>query len=162
MIGLTAAVYCCVLLALSYDGRHFSLSLRWKITVNVFYSMFTNVFYFCRILLRFKTFFLFLGERFFIYGLAGCLHSFPPPHVPKGNLCSSWNDVQTSFNVIGNDKSFLAFSECAMETMCLSHTPITSRTLFFNGPDITLIQPAVRREDTTQRSSDGVTWKMSQ
>ena len=43
MIGLTAAVYCClqlfcVLLALSYDGtgRHLSLSLRRKIAANFF------------------------------------------------------------------------------------------------------------------------------
>ena len=50
MIGLTAAVYCCfqlsLLLGLLYEGRHLSLSVRRKITVNVFYSTLTNVFLF--------------------------------------------------------------------------------------------------------------------
>ena len=73
MMGLTAAVYCCFQLSLwpagpglLYEGRHLSLSLRRKITANVFYSTFTNgFFYFCHVF-TFLTF-LFLGERFFIY-----------------------------------------------------------------------------------------------
>jgi len=47
-----------------YEDRHLSLSLRRKITVNVFYSTFTDVFFtFVTFFLHFKTF----GERFFIY-----------------------------------------------------------------------------------------------
>jgi len=38
----------------AYEGRHLSLSVQRKITVNVFYSTFTNVFFI-------------LGECFFIY-----------------------------------------------------------------------------------------------
>ena len=48
--------------------RHLSLSVRRKITANVFYSTFTNVFFiFVTVLKRFLTFFLFFlgGERFF-------------------------------------------------------------------------------------------------
>ena len=53
MIGPTAAVYwftiafnfLLVLLGLLYEGRHLSLSVRRKITVNIFYSTFTNVFF---------------------------------------------------------------------------------------------------------------------
>ena len=50
MIGLTAAVYCCFQLSLCLAGpiiwgyRHSSLSVRRKITANVFYSTFANVF----------------------------------------------------------------------------------------------------------------------
>ena len=71
MIGLpvTAAVYCClqlfcVLLALSYDGMHLSLSLRRKITANFLYATFTNVY--SLLLSRFYVFnlLLFLGERY--------------------------------------------------------------------------------------------------
>ena len=56
--------FLCVLLGLLYEGSHLSLSVRRKITVNVFYSTFTNVFfYFCHVFLRFLTFIV-LGERF--------------------------------------------------------------------------------------------------
>jgi len=49
----------------AYEGRHLTLSVLRKITVNVFYSTFTNVFiYFLHFFLRFWTFFI-LGERFF-------------------------------------------------------------------------------------------------
>jgi len=53
------------LLGLLYEGRHLSLSVRRKITANVFYSTFTNVFYFWHV---FKTFFKFFlgGNVFFI------------------------------------------------------------------------------------------------
>ena len=80
MIGLSAAVYCCfqlfcVLLILLYQGKHLSLSVRRKITFNVFYSTFTYVFLF---LSRFYVFIVFyFGERFFIY-------------VPNGiSICSA-------------------------------------------------------------------------
>jgi len=46
--------------------RHLSLSVRRKITVNVFYSTFTNVYLF---LSRFLKFFYFWGNVFFIYVL---------------------------------------------------------------------------------------------
>jgi len=60
--------FLCVLLGLLHEGSHLSLSVRRKITVNVFYSTFTNVFLF---LSRFTVFnvFLFLGNVFFIYGV---------------------------------------------------------------------------------------------
>jgi len=38
--------------------------------INVFYSTFTNVFYFCHVFfLLFSTFFIFSGTFFYIYGL---------------------------------------------------------------------------------------------
>ena len=37
--------FLCVLLGLLHEGSHLSLSVRRKITVNVFYSTFTNVFF---------------------------------------------------------------------------------------------------------------------
>ena len=47
MIGLTAAVYCCFQLSLRLaEGRHLSLSVWRKITDNVLYSTFTNVFFY--------------------------------------------------------------------------------------------------------------------
>jgi len=53
--------FLCVLLGLLYEGRHLSLSVRRKITANVFLF---NV-YFCHVFMLFNVF-LFLGERFFI------------------------------------------------------------------------------------------------
>jgi len=45
------------LLGLLYEGRHLSLSVWRKITVNVFYSTFTNVFFnFCHVLTFFNVF----------------------------------------------------------------------------------------------------------
>ena len=55
------------MLGLLYEGKHLSLSVRRKITVNFFYSTFTNAFYFCHVFLRFLTFSYFLGNVFFIY-----------------------------------------------------------------------------------------------
>jgi len=37
--------FLCVLLGLLYEGRHLSSSSRRKVSVNVFYSTFTNVFF---------------------------------------------------------------------------------------------------------------------
>jgi len=54
-----------VLLGLLYEGRHLSLSVRRKITVNVFYSTLTNVFVYFYHVFTFFNVFLFLGERFF-------------------------------------------------------------------------------------------------
>ena len=52
-------------MGLLYEGRHLSLSVRRKITVNVFYSTFTNVFfYFCHVF-TFLMFFFILGGTFF-------------------------------------------------------------------------------------------------
>ena len=74
MIGLSAAVYCCfqlfcVLLGLLYEGRQLCLSVRRKITVNVFlFNVYKRFFYIFVTFLRFLTFFIF-GERFFIYDL---------------------------------------------------------------------------------------------
>ena len=51
-----------VLLSLLYDGRHLSLSVRRKITVNVFIQRLQSFIYFCHFLR-----FLFFVERFFIY-----------------------------------------------------------------------------------------------
>jgi len=53
--------FLCVLLGLLYEGRHLSLSVRRKITPNVIYSTFTNVFLF---LLRFLNVF-YIGGTFF-------------------------------------------------------------------------------------------------
>jgi len=68
MIGLSAAVYCCfqlfcVLLILLYQGMHSSLSVRRKITFNVFYSTFTYVFLFLSRFFTFLSFFI-LGNVF--------------------------------------------------------------------------------------------------
>jgi len=54
-----------------YEGRHLSLSLRRKITVDVFYSTFTNVFFIFVTFLRFLTFLkiFFGGNVFFIYAM---------------------------------------------------------------------------------------------
>jgi len=52
-----------VLLGLLYEGWHLSLSVRRKITVNVFYSTFTNVFNFCHVF-TFVNVFLFWGNVF--------------------------------------------------------------------------------------------------
>jgi len=60
MIGLTAAVYFCFQLSLWLAG---SLSVRRKIIVDVFYSTFTDVFYFCHVFM-FLTFFCFCGNAF--------------------------------------------------------------------------------------------------
>jgi len=54
------------LLGLLYEGSHLSLSVRRKITANVFYSTFTNVFYFCHFFTFFNVF-DFSGNVFFIY-----------------------------------------------------------------------------------------------
>ena len=44
---------------------------------NVFYSSFTNVFYFCHVFLRFLTFFIFFLERFFyIFGINDSVYNF--------------------------------------------------------------------------------------
>jgi len=56
------------LLGLLYEGSHLSLSVWRKITVNVFYSTFTNGFLFLSGFYVFNVFFI-LGERFFIYGM---------------------------------------------------------------------------------------------
>ena len=41
----------------------------WVEYINVFYSTFTNVFYFCHVFfLRFLTFFIFSGTFFYVYG----------------------------------------------------------------------------------------------
>jgi len=58
---LLAFNYLCGLLGLLYKGRHLSLSVWRIITVNVFYSTFTNVFFY------FVTFFT-LFNVFFILG----------------------------------------------------------------------------------------------
>jgi len=50
-----------------YEDRRLSLSLQRKITVNVFYSTFRNVFLIFVRFLTFLTFCYFFGERFFIY-----------------------------------------------------------------------------------------------
>jgi len=63
-----------VLLGLLYEGRHLWLSVRWKITVNVFYSTFTNDFYFVTFFYVFNVF-LFWGERIFHLWSAALLHS---------------------------------------------------------------------------------------
>ena len=72
MIGLTAAVYSYFQLTswlggpvgLLYEGRHLSLSVRRKITVNVFlFNVYKRLLFSSRFL-RFLTFFI-LGERFF-------------------------------------------------------------------------------------------------
>jgi len=70
-----AAVYYCFQLSLClagpislYEGRHLSLSVRRKITVNAFYSTFTNVFKKIVTSFTFLKVFFILGERFFIYG----------------------------------------------------------------------------------------------
>jgi len=66
MIGLTAAVYCCFQLSLCltcllYDGRHLSLSVRRKITVNVYlFNVYKRFFIFVTFL-RFLTLFIFGG-----------------------------------------------------------------------------------------------------
>jgi len=56
--------FLCVLLGLLYEGRHLSLSVRWKITVNVFYPTFTNVFFIFVTFFTFLTFLIF-GRTFF-------------------------------------------------------------------------------------------------
>jgi len=58
--------YLCGLLGLLYEGRHLSSSVRRKITVNVFYSTFTNVIYFCHVF-TFLTFFYFGGTFFHLW-----------------------------------------------------------------------------------------------
>jgi len=72
VVGLTAAVYSCFQLSLwlagpIIRGRHLSLTVWRKITVNVFYSTRTNVFLFLITFLRFLTFFILGGGHFFIY-----------------------------------------------------------------------------------------------
>ena len=72
MIGLTAAAYCCfqllylcgLLQGLLYEGGHLSLSVWRKITVNVFYSTFTNVFLILSRFYVFNVFFIFGGPFF--------------------------------------------------------------------------------------------------
>jgi len=57
--------FLCVLLGILYEGRHLSLSVWRQITVNVFYSTFTDVFfYFCHVLNVFKRFFYFWKNVF--------------------------------------------------------------------------------------------------
>jgi len=71
MIGLTAQRFTvafnflCVLLGLLYEGRHLSLSVRRKITVNVFHSTFTSkrLKKFCHVFTFFNVF-LFGGNVF--------------------------------------------------------------------------------------------------
>ena len=59
--------FLCVLLGLLYEVRHLSLSIQRKISVNVFYSTFTNVFfYFCHVFTFYGVFYL-LVNVFFIY-----------------------------------------------------------------------------------------------
>jgi len=67
MIGLSAAVYCCFQLSLCLAG-HLTSSVGRKISVDVFYSKFTNFFYFYHVFTH-LTFFYFLEERFFIYAI---------------------------------------------------------------------------------------------
>jgi len=52
------------LLGLLYEGRHLSLSVWQKITINVFYSTFTHVFLFLSRFFTFLTFFIFGGAFF--------------------------------------------------------------------------------------------------
>ena len=56
--------FLCFLLGLLYEGMHLSLSVQRKITVNVFYSTFTNVFIFVIFFTFFNVFFIF-GRTFF-------------------------------------------------------------------------------------------------
>jgi len=70
MIGLTAAVYSCIQLSLCLAGPiiwgwAFKFICSAENYVNVFYSTFTNVFYFCHVF-TFLTFFFILRERFFL------------------------------------------------------------------------------------------------
>jgi len=58
--------FLCVLLGLLYEGRHLSSSVRRKVSVNLFYSTFTKVFYFCHVF-TFLIVFLFWGNVFLIY-----------------------------------------------------------------------------------------------
>ena len=50
----TFFVSCCM--GLLYEARHLSFSVPRKITANVFYSTFTNVFYFCHVFAVFNDF----------------------------------------------------------------------------------------------------------
>ena len=100
-IGVSATVYCCFQLSLClagptiYESRHLSLSVRRKITVNVFYSTFTNVFFiFVTFFLTFLTFFIlggtFFGNVFFIYELnidcSGTYNRAPPPREARQDM----------------------------------------------------------------------------
>ena len=78
--GLAVAFnFLCVLLGLLYEGRHLSLSVRRKITVNVFYSTFTDVFK------KLSRFYVFWKERFFIYGPKHPLPQLRPSLKSKQN-----------------------------------------------------------------------------
>jgi len=69
MIGLSAAVCCCFQLSLClamgllYEGRHLSLPVRRKITVNVFFNVYKRYFIIVTFFM-FLTFFNFWGTFF--------------------------------------------------------------------------------------------------
>ena len=84
-----------------YEGRRLSLSVRLKITVNVFYSTFTNVlFYFLSRFFYFFNVFLIFGEPFFIYDAVSHVHGLIcrdvifGDHMPfnQGSECNRQSD----------------------------------------------------------------------